>query len=232
MEVKMKKLLTISKKAAFLVMCIVLMYPTSSFSYKHKINETNYFKNTQIENTLTQKDKLGLIHMVEEEKLAHDVYTYLYKKWNVSAFKIIARSETNHIRAIRRLLSVYKIDDPTTNRKLGEFNSQKIQKLYEQLTKDGSKSKIDALKVGATIEDLDIYDLEKYIKNTENSAIKRVYSNLMRGSRNHLRIFISELKNLGASYAPQYISKEEFDKILSSPIEKGNHQTRGKLGFQ
>ncbi|WP_022669863.1 DUF2202 domain-containing protein [Hippea alviniae] len=185
-----------------------------------------------INQKITEADRVGLIHMVEEEKLAHDVYTYLYKKWNMPVFERIARSESNHIRAIRRLLSVYGITDPTTGKENGKFKSQKMQKLYEQLTKDGSKSRIDALKIGATIEDLDIYDLEKYIKNTDNSAIKRVYSNLTRGSRNHLRIFISELKNLGATYTPQYISKEEFDKILSSPIEKGNHQTRGKLGFQ
>ncbi len=171
--------------------------------------------------TITNQDKTGLIHMIEEEKLAHDVYQYLYNKWDMPIFRMIIRSESNHMRTIARLLSLYSINNPVAGRSMGTFTIPEMTKLYKKLISKGSKSKIDALKIGATIEDLDIYDLEKYINNTKNTLIKKVYSNLMRGSRNHMRLFIRNLKNLGGSYTPQFISKSLFKQIISTPLERG-----------
>jgi len=48
-----------------------------------------------------------------------------------------------------------------------------------------------------------------------------VYDNLLRGSRNHLRAFMKVLMQQGGSYVPQYISRAEFDAIVSSPVETG-----------
>ena len=39
--------------------------------------------------------------MVEEEKLAHDVYLKLYEKWGISIFSNIAVSEQNHIDEVK-----------------------------------------------------------------------------------------------------------------------------------
>ena len=76
--------------------------------------------------------------------------------------------------------------------------------------------------VGATIEDLDIADLEHWLSKTDNEDIKFVYENLMKGSRNHLRAFIRMLNNYGANYSPQYISKEEYEQIINSQMERGH----------
>ncbi len=43
----------------------------------------------------------------------------------------------------------------------------------------------------------------------------------MKGSRNHLRAFTSTLSKYGVTYEPQYLSKEEYDKIAESPMERG-----------
>ena len=40
-------------------------------------------------------------------------------------------------------------------------------------------------------------------------------------SRNHLRAFTSRLENMGFDYVPVYISQEDYDAIVSSPIERG-----------
>ena len=89
------------------------------------------------------------------------------------------------------------------------------------MVEQGSKSPVDALIVGATIEDLDIADLEKWINKTDNEDIRFVYENLMKGSRNHMRAFTNWLKMYNKSYTPKYISKEEFEQIINSDMERG-----------
>ncbi|EEB74249.1 DUF2202 domain-containing protein [Thermococcus sp. AM4] len=170
---------------------------------------------------LTQEEKDGLLYMVEEEKLAHDVYTKLYEKWGLQIFKNIADSESTHINAVRLLLDKYGLTDPTKDEGIGEFQNPDIQKLYDQLIEMGMKSEIDALKVGALIEETDIKDLQERIDQTNKVDIITVYENLMAGSRNHLRAFVGQLESRGVTYTPQVLSEDEFYSILNSPMETG-----------
>ncbi|WP_457752921.1 DUF2202 domain-containing protein [Thermococcus sp.] len=170
---------------------------------------------------LTEAEKDGLLYMVEEEKLAHDVYTKLYEKWGLQIFSNIAKSETTHVESVRMLLKKYNLPDPTADSKIGEFKNKKLQDLYNKLIEQGMKSEIDALKVGALIEEVDIIDLQERIAETNKLDIITVYENLMMGSRNHLRAFVTQLKNRGVTYEPQVLPKDEYEQIISSPMEKG-----------
>jgi len=89
------------------------------------------------------------------------------------------------------------------------------------LIEQGSKSELDALKVGAAIEEIDILDIEKYVQQTSKQDIEIVYENLLKGSRNHLRSFVSVMEKRGLKYEPQYISIEQYDEIITSDIERG-----------
>ena len=171
--------------------------------------------------SLTQQEKDGLILMREEEKLARDVYQALGEKWGTNIFSNIARSEQTHTNAIRDLLVKYNISDPVTNDFTGSFTSSKMKALYQDLTQQGNKSLQDALIVGATIEDLDIYDLNNLLAQTKNQDIITVYNNLLKGSRNHLRAYIKQIKRNHISYSPQYISTTEFNQIIGSSQERG-----------
>ncbi|NOZ12058.1 MAG: DUF2202 domain-containing protein [Acidobacteria bacterium] len=163
----------------------------------------------------------GLLHMREEEKLARDVYITLFEKWNLNIFQNISQAEQSHMDAIKALLDKYSLEDPAANTTVGVFQSQQFTDLYNSLVEKGSTSLLDALTVGATIEDLDINDLQIDIAATDNEDIGMVYQNLMKGSRNHLRAFIRTLTTYGGSYEPQYISQELFDSIISTPMERG-----------
>ena len=171
---------------------------------------------------LTVEDVAGLIFMKEEEKLARDTYLALYDVWNLSIFQNISNSEQTHTDAVGVLLDQYAIADPSSSNNNGEFNDATLQNLYNQLVVQGSISLSDALKVGAAIEEIDIIDLSEYIAQTDVADIILVYENLMKGSRNHLRSFVSTLKNLtGETYVPQYLSQEEYDSIIDSSFERG-----------
>lgn len=170
---------------------------------------------------LTPKEKEGLIQMREEEKLAHDVYVSLGEKWGVRIFSNIASSEQTHTEAVKALLDKYGITDPAAGKREGEFTSSQMQKLYTDLVAKGTVSRVDALMVGATIEDLDIHDLDVLKASTTKEDILLVYNNLQKGSRNHTRAFVKNLQMNGSTYAPQFISQADFDAILNSPQERG-----------
>lgn len=169
---------------------------------------------------LTAGEEAGLLWMREEEKLAGDVYTVLGEQWGTKAFTNIAAAEQTHTDAVKALLDRYEIADPSADKGAGSFTDPAIQELYTSLVEQGSGSLVDALTVGATIEDLDIADLQA--RATDTADIALVYANLERGSRNHLRAFTKQLDRNGASYTPSHITQAEYDAIVSSGIERGS----------
>lgn len=171
--------------------------------------------------TLSTEEIDGLLLMREEEKLARDVYQTLYEQWGLQIFTNIAQSEQTHTEAVRDLLEKYDLTDPVTDDTIGVFVNETMQQLYADLVAQGSESEVAALQVGATIEDLDISDLQKLTAETDNEDIKLVYENLTRGSRNHLRSFTRQLTMRGETYEAQYISADEYTEILNSSTETG-----------
>jgi len=159
--------------------------------------------------------------MREEEKLAYDVYRYLYTKYGFNIFNNISESEKQHMDQVLCLLNYYKIQD-SASPVAGIFNNPELQTLYNDLTVQGDISLLEALKVGATIEDVDIKDLMDLSTSTTNPAILSIFSNLTCGSRNHLRSFVSNINAQGGSYTPQFISVALYNQILSTPREQCN----------
>lgn len=173
---------------------------------------------TPIEAQLSAVELEMLHYMMEEEKLAYDVYVTLFGIHGITIFNTISRSETTHIDAVNKLLEKYNITN-TASSTIGVYNDEHIQGLYDALVAKGSLSEVDALEVGAIIEDVDIYDLENYLENTENVNIISVFDFLNCGSRNHMRGFIGLLELEGVSYTPQYITQERFDEIVNHDHE-------------
>ena len=120
------------------------------------------------------------------------------------------------------LLEKYKIEDPVKSDSLGAITNPEMTKLYNLLVTREEKSLKEALFVGATIEDLDIGDLNKRIAETDNDDIKCVFENLTRDSENHIRSFIRQLEVNGGTYKAQYISQSELDKILKTAPQRGH----------
>ena len=170
---------------------------------------------------LSNDELTSLSFMREEEKLARDVYITLYSKWSVNIFNNISSSEQTHMDAVLLLLKKYNLTDPVGSNAVGVFNNATLQNLYNQLVAQGNNSVLDAYKVGATIEDLDIFDLKNALLNNDNQDIKLVYDMLTKGSRNHMRSFYKNILNTGGSYTPQYITQAEFDAIINSSMEIG-----------
>ena len=180
---------------------------------------------------LSPGEKTGLIKMREEEKLARDVYLTLYGKWSFNIFYNIAMSEQQHMNTVKALLEKYSLDDPAVNDSVGVFSNPEVIDLYDSLVQQGSQSLVEALKVGATIEDLDIMDLYELLGETENYEIKTVYQNLAKGSRNHLRAFTGQLSVNSISYEAQFLTADQINDIISSSQERGRVDENGVQVF-
>ena len=167
--------------------------------------------------SLSAAESDALQYMREEEKLAHDVYVTLYDLWGLRVFSNIAASEQQHTTAVATLLSRYGVSDPATGNAVGEFTDPALQQLYDDLIVQGSISVVEALKVGAAIEEIDILDLQDRVATTTNADILRVYSNLTAGSENHLRAFTSNLqRQTGVAYMPQYMDETAYNAIINA----------------
>ncbi len=173
---------------------------------------------TQSTTQLTQQEIDDLLFLREEEKLARDVYLFSYDKYAETIFNSISQSEQQHMNSVLTLLNTYGIADPASSER-GVFKNQTLQSLYNDLTTQSDISLLEALKVGATIEDLDLNDIHEDESNTTKEDIINVYEKLSCGSRNHLRSYTSQLILNGESYVPQFISLAEFTEVINSESE-------------
>lgn len=168
---------------------------------------------TVIEETLSQKDIDNILYMLEEEKLAYNVYVFFNEKYNRRVFENISKSEIRHQEALKWLTKLYNIQVPK-EKPFGEFHNAELQAMYTKLTSEAT-SLADALKAGALIEEHDIRDLQKAISESQNDNVKRVFSNLKRASGHHLQAFVANLRFLKIDYKPQILTQEEFDAYIA-----------------
>jgi hypothetical protein len=164
--------------------------------------------------SLTQAEIDDLKFLREEEKLARDVYLFSFNKYQVSIFDNISQSEQKHMNSVLNLMNKYGIQDSASS-EIGVFNNPDLQSLYTSLTTQSTISLVEALKVGATIEDLDINDIDVFIGNTTKSDLLNVYDNLTCGSKNHIRSYTSQLTSNNVTYEPQFISIQYYTTILN-----------------
>lgn len=192
--------------------------------------------------TLDAAEETHLLFMRAEEKLAHDVYVNFGERWpDVSVFRNIVDSETNHQTAMLDKLAQYDLDDPNADDAAGEFAEGNyggyFTGKYNALTNlgDGADALLTALKNGALIEELDMHDIvmcpeiivdtEYFIDTeedcgmeyTDEKALVNSYENLLEGSTNHLRAFVRVLESTFPDeypYQAQYLSQDEVDEIL------------------
>lgn len=183
-----------------------------------------------------------LIFMREEEKLARDVYMTLYSMWpDAHIFENIGEgSEQTHTDVIRDKLSDYGITDPNpatndlpssigiyTGKEYGAYFSDK----YQLLINRGSQSELDALYVGAFIEELDMHDIVECpdvivktdngisdcgLNYTDEPALITTFGSLLDGSKNHLRAFVGRIESIigDGNYEAQVISQQDVNEIL------------------
>lgn len=136
--------------------------------------------------SLSASQRATLLHMREEEQLAHDLYVAFAEQWGTDVFGRIAASESRHVAAVQRLLDRYQLADPSPG---AGFADEGLQAMWDKLLDEGLSSREAALEVGRTIERADIADLQRAIAAGQPTDVARVYQRLLQASRHHLAAF-------------------------------------------
>ncbi|MER6590778.1 DUF2202 domain-containing protein [Micromonospora purpureochromogenes] len=144
---------------------------------------------TAQQGTLTEAQKSTLAAMVQEEKLAHDLYGAFGTKYDLAFFDHIANSEAQHLTTVRTLLQRYGVADPTAGTTDGKFSDPAVQATYDKLLAEGNASQTAALGVGKKVEQTDIADLKAALTGLSAPDVTQVYTNLLAASERHLAAF-------------------------------------------
>lgn len=182
---------------------------------------------TEETSKLSSVEVQSLLFMREEEELARDLYLDIYaaKDNRLTVFENISdNAETQHAAAMLALLNTYGIEDPSTGQH-NTYTDPELQDLYNQLFNDAIGSDdLAALRVGALVEETDIQDIVAgmSIISADHQDILATYDNLLCGSRNHLRSFVEQIKNItGQEYVIQVPEiTNEVNDILTTPQEQ------------
>ncbi len=139
---------------------------------------------------LTDEQRAILTEMAAEETLAHDLYVAFAEEYeDATVFSRIARSETQHLEAVRTLLERYDIADPTVGLEAGTFENAETQELYDSLLAEGMVSLDGAMEAARTVEKMDIADLTAAMDGVTAPDLLKVYGNLLNASQHHLTAF-------------------------------------------
>ena len=196
---------------------------------------------------LTDEQKYAIAYMWNDEKMAHDLYLALYNKFpnqNV-LYNIATKAESTHELTVENLAQAYDINITNYQNGYGEHYSQNdldkygageffipaVQQTYDTLYNQGSKSEIDALKVGCMVEVVDVDDLNKYLDVVKDKPdIVNAFENLRSGSYNHYWAFDTALKNLGVSNGCCSLGDEYCKTPEEFPTNNGNENKGNENG--
>lgn len=192
-----------------------MFFATASFAAGGPRSGDQSTKTVEAED-LTTIEVSDLQFMREEEKLARDVYLTMDQYWGTQTqvFAQIALSEETHTSTVNYLLEKFGVEDPVVNDTIGVFTNDELQALYNELVAKGKNSLIDGLLVGGLIEEKDMRDILAAINSTDERAIILAYSNLLDGSKSHLKAFVSVIEAQGLTYEAQVLDAEEIELIL------------------
>jgi hypothetical protein len=146
--------------------------------------------------------------------VARDLYTHFSTLYEDGVFKNIAESEQNHMDSVKSLLNRYGLPVPV--------GYTELQSTFDELKASGSTSLQSALEVGLKVEMLDIEDITKTIKMTDNDDLKLVFANIGGASYNHLRGFSKAITSHG------YGTSVDISRYLSTD----ELQSRGSLQYK
>ncbi len=148
---------------------------------------------------------------VAEERMAARVYRTLSERYpRVPPFQRIPLAEDRHAGSVTTLLASA---DPNFSLS-AMISDSSYSTLGDELIARGSAGEVEALRVGAYIEEKDILDLRALAVRLDHAGAKAIVAQLEQGSHHHLNAFVRNLRRHGISYEPQLLSAEAFAAIV------------------
>lgn len=165
----------------------------------------------------------SLIRVVWAEKLLHDLAYELGERYDLVYMKDIARSEQTHLDAMNSLFVRYELSSRLVGYSRGEYGDAAMKTYYDSLLLKAMESESLALvQMQRGLEsDLEILESDRGL--IDNKDVGLVYDNLMRGTRNHMRVLHRKMVAMGAKYEPTMV-KADYLELVNSPSETNDQE--------
>jgi hypothetical protein len=169
-----------------------------------------------------------LAFMLSEEKLARDLYLTLGERYPHRTFQNIPKSEQRHMDAVVRLLEARGLATDAAALPRGELAIPALQELHDALKVRGQASRLEALRVGALVEETDIEDLDEALAlEGLPGDVREVFTKLRKASYNHLDGFVSAIEEEAGAYEPQVLDAARFTEARAVGAEHHRGRRHG-----
>lgn len=135
-----------------------------------------------------------LRRLIEEEKVAHDLYLAFDEMYGARVFGNITGAEVSHQDQVLAVMEDKGVEDPRLAEP-GQFVDPELQTLYDDFLEQGSANLPAAYQVGVDFEVMDIAGLEEELAQAPESDtdLTGLLEYLIKGSKNHLEAFQRQL---------------------------------------
>lgn len=176
--------------------------------------------------TLSEAARAALQFQLDEERMAGELYLALEAKHAAQPFRDIPRAEARHRALLENLAARAGLKTPAAPEP-GRFAPAAIQSRHDTLLARGQASLVEALKVGAFVEEQNIADLRALAVTTDEPEFKAALAALERGSQHHLQAFVRQLRVQGVEYQAQVLPPDEVTRLTAAgrggPRHPGRH---------
>jgi hypothetical protein len=167
--------------------------------------------------TLSTAETNALIVVHENQKLSLFVYDSLYAIWGINPFGNIRSAESQHVNFLNDVAGNYALELETNEpgNSVATFTTPQAETIYQESISKGSLSVVDALKMGARLEEMSLQVLHNAKAVTIKSDLLHTFDILAMGSKNNLQAFNRRLKMYGITYEPGFLEQKDFRNIIN-----------------
>src|SRR6476620_4362177 len=167
--------------------------------------------------TLSPAETKALINLHDNQKLSLFVYDSLYAIWGINPFGNIRSAESQHVNFLDDVADNYALELETNEpgNSAATFTTPQAETIYQESISKGSLSVVDALKMGARLEEMSLQVLHNAKAVTIKSDLLHTFDILAMGSKNNLQAFNRRLKMYGITYEPGFLEQKDFRNIIN-----------------
>jgi len=172
---------------------------------------------------LTDAEMNDILSLQQSQKLQRDLYLYMAQQSRGNPlFTGLAQSADAVLSADNIILAKYNLTLPTGNAP-ATYSDPALQERYIYLTGQSGGTTPDQLTTAAMSEEIHIIELTTALGRADNADLRYIYNQELALSRNNLRTIVPQLAAFGTTYVPQYLTQDEFNAIVSGPMETVPH---------
>ncbi|MBK9488308.1 MAG: DUF2202 domain-containing protein [Haliscomenobacter sp.] len=159
-----------------------------------------------------------ILYLIEQEKVAHDLYRVLDTMWVTDVFNRVSNEELQHMAKLSAVACEFMIDVPAHFNEYpeGQFVDGKLRRLYTDLLVAANFSLEEAYRACANLEERKILDLKAALREPNFEIETLTYKALLIGAEDNLKLFIRELLNISTGYTPVWLSISEYEALTKN----------------